>query len=120
MKKIKDVCRDQATSVAKKVINRCFSTLMEKSEKGTYPFDKLPQETAEKFINDMVYEIKHDGTNMFINDSSARAILIDGGWNRPEQVLADYDRICSKVTKQWVDVLRSVPEKKRRTKKEVL
>lgn len=119
MKKIKDICREQATAVAKKVINRCFSNLMEKSEKGTYPFDKEPEAAAQKFIDDMSYEIKHDSSNMFFNDSSARAIMIEGGWSRPEQVLADYTRICSKISKNWVDVLKSAEPKKRNRKPKV-
>lgn len=117
MKKIKDVCKDKATPVAKKVINRCFSSLMEKSEKGAYPFDKEPEATAQKFIDDMIYEIKHDSSNMFMTESSARAILIDGGWNRPEDVIADYERICSKCCKNWIDNLKFIAPKKHRTKK---
>lgn len=116
MKTSISICKDKATPVAKKVINKCFCSLMNKSDKGTYPFDTEPEKSAEQFIEDMIYEIRHDGSNMFVTDGSAKAILIDGGWSRPEQILEDYERICSKLSKVWVDKLKSVKPKTRSKK----
>lgn len=113
-KKIYYVCKDRATSFAAKVINKCFSDLMSEVEDGTYPFDTAPEEAAEYFIEDMVYTIRHDSSNMFRNEQMALNILVDGGWSTVADVVADIPRLNSVVPKCWA---KRLCEKKTRSKK---
>lgn len=117
-KKIRQVCKDKATPFARKILNASFCELMSESEIGAYPFDTNPEEAAEFFIEDMRYVIRHDGSNLFPNDSSANSILIDGGWGTVNDVIADIERIKTCCPKQWIKYFEA-PKKKTKKSKEI-